>query len=261
MSLSIIIPSFKDPNLHKTINSILTNAQTDIEIIPVIDGYQLDNISNDPRVKPVYLTQNVGMRTAINVGVEASKGDYIMRTDEHCMFADSFDKVVLETIQDNWIVVPRRYFLDPYKWEVMPKKGHIDYEKLIIKDTPEQGYKKFSAVKWKARDIERADTRVDETMAMQGSCWIMQRRRRDRDIGKLPVESYGNPYQDSIEMVFKTWQAGGKLMVNKNTWYAHKHRSFNRTHNHDPIVSRNSWEYALGKWEPYYNEIRKQWAI
>jgi hypothetical protein len=32
-------------------------------------------------------------------------------------------------------------------------------------------------------------------------------------------------------MVFKTWKAGGKLMLNKNTWHAHKHRSFARTHN------------------------------
>ncbi len=258
ITLSCIIPSFKDLNLHKTINSILTNALTDIEIIPVIDGYKLDNISSDKRVKPVYLTQNVGMRTAINIGVEASKGEHIMRSDEHCMFASGFDKVILETLEDNWIVTPRRYFLDPVKWEVMENKGYLDYEKLIIKDTPEM--KKFSAVKWRERTLERADTAVDETMAMQGSCWFMKRSWWDKVVNKLQVHGYGNMYQDSTEMVFKTWQANGKLMINKRTWYAHKHRSFNRTYNHDPVASRESWKYALDVWEDYYNEVRKQWG-
>ena len=36
--LSIIIPSYKDPLLQRTIDDILENAQGDIEIIAVLDG-------------------------------------------------------------------------------------------------------------------------------------------------------------------------------------------------------------------------------
>jgi hypothetical protein len=101
---------------------------------------------------------------------------------------------------------------------------------------------------------------VDETMAMQGSVWMMSRHWWKR-IGELQTEGYGPMYQDSHEMQFKTWQRGGKLMVNKNAWFAHKHVSFPRTHQY----SRKDWEpcviYAYEKWKNFYEEIRKKWSV
>ena len=257
-TLSVIIPSYKDPLLHKTIQSLLDNAEGNIEIIPVIDGYEIETpIVIDPRVKPVYLEKNIGMRGAINAGVKASTGDYIMRTDEHCMFAKGFDRVILETIQDNWIVTPRRYYLDPVKWEVMKAEGYVDYEKLIIRESP----KKFSGVKWIGRTKERKNIMVDETMMMQGSCWVMSRKWWDKVVGELQAEGYGQLYQDTTEMIFKTWKAGGKVMVNKNTWFAHKHRSFNRTHHYPTEKAIPEWLYALNIWQPEYEEIKKKWKM
>ena len=44
----------------------------------------------------------------------------------------------------------------------------------------------------------------------------MKRSWWDRVIGELQTEGYGPLYGDSHEIVFKTWQAGGHLMVNKD---------------------------------------------
>ena len=83
IKLSIIIPSWKDPFLIKTIDSILSNSGlgSDIEIIVVLDGYWVENIIEDPRVRYLHLGKNRGMRGAINAGVSISRGEYIMRTD------------------------------------------------------------------------------------------------------------------------------------------------------------------------------------
>ena len=67
-------------------------------------------------------------------------------------------------------------------------------------------------------------------------------------------------------MVFKTWKAGGKLMVNKNTWFAHKHDSFPITHNvrspENPGKPDECYAYALSVWGDYYlNEIKPKWQI
>jgi len=62
-------------------------------------------------------------------------------------------------------------------------------------------------------------------------------------------------------MVFKTWKAGGKLMLNKNTWFAHKHRSFSRTHNYGIKEATPGWKYSLDKWKDYYKEIKEKWKI
>ena len=259
--LSVIIPSYKDPLLHKTIESLLTTSELGdrLEIIPVLDGYwPTTPIVNDDRVRVLHIGKNQGMRNAINCGARIARGKFFMRTDEHCVFSQGFDRIMTESCQGNWILTGRRYFLDPVKWEVMDIKP-VDYEKLKVRDLG-NGANKFEGVVWHSRTRERKDIMVDETMAMQGSVWMMSRHWWKR-IGELQTEGYGPMYQDSHEMQFKTWQRGGKLMVNKNAWFAHKHVSFPRTHQY----SRKDWEpcviYAYEKWKNFYEEIRKKWSV
>jgi glycosyltransferase involved in cell wall biosynthesis len=251
--LSIIIPSWKDPYLNNTIQSILDNFETDFEIIPVLDGYRQDVIDHS-RVKPLYLEKNGGMRNAINQGVKRAEGTYLMRTDEHCMFAKGFDKTILRTIQPNWIVDAKRYFLDPVKWEVMDVPPVI-MERLVIS----KNHNKFSALVWREADN---NIPIKPKQAMQGSCWVMPHAWWDSVIGELQEDGYGKLYQDSTEMTMKTWRAGGELMSNQETWYAHKHRSFSRTHNHSNKEARKSWDYALAQWGDYYKyELLPRWQI
>lgn len=258
--LSIIIPSYKDQLLFKTIGSLLENAEGEIEIIAVLDGYWPETPLIDSRVKYVHLGKNRGMRGAINAGVAVARGEYLMRTDEHCLFCKGYDRIVLETIEDNWIVTMRRYFLDPVKWQVMDLP-YVDYEKLVIQEN-----KKFSGQVWNSRSRARRKIMIDETMAMQGSCWFMKKSWWDKVIVELDSKNYGPLYQDSHEMIFKTWQAGGKMMLNKNAWFAHKHRSFARTHNNgtaeNPSNNEACWAYSLSVWRDYYlNEIKPKWKI
>jgi len=255
--LSVIIPDYHDPLLIKTIDSALQNSEGEIEVIAVLDGYWPDfELRIDPRVRYVHLGKNRGMRGAINAGVLVSKGEFIMRSDEHCIFGKGFDRIMTESCEPNWIMTARRYFLDPDKWEVMDLP-YVDYEKLVIQEG-----KKFAGQRWNSRTEERKGIMVDETMAMQGSMWLMPHKWWDEVIGELQTEGYGPLYQDSHEMVFKTWQKGGKLMLNKNTWFAHKHRSFSRTHNYGTAEATPGWKYSLDLWKDYYlNEIKPRWGI
>src|SRR3972149_8947940 len=261
--LSCIIPSFKDPSLHKTIQSILDNAQGEIEIICVLDGYWTE-IIDDPRVKVLHLGKNRGMRDAINAGVAISKGEYLMRTDEHCSFAKGFDKVIIDNMEDNWIVTPTRYELDPIKWKRM-NLSPVNFTKLIIQNVSD-GVQKFTAIPWKERDEELKDVMIAETLGMQGSVWVMKKSWWEKVIGELQTEGDGQLIQDSTEMIFKTWKAGGKMMLNKGTWHAHRHRKFGRMHNNgtkeNPANQDAGYKYALDIWGDYYrNEICPKWKI
>ncbi len=261
MRLSVVIPSYKDPYLQKTINDLILNSELppgELEIIAVLDGYwPADPIEIHPMVKIVHLGQNRGMRGAINAGVLASTGEFLMRVDEHQRFGNGYDRILTEQCQPNWIVTPRRYFLDPVQWEVMDLPP-VDTMDLKIVGDPG----KFSGI-----DRRRVnETPIEESAAMQGSCWVMPRKWWDDVIGELQTEGYGPLIQDSHEMVFKTWKAGGQLMVNKNTWHAHKHRDFARTHNNgtkeNPSNNEASWAYSLSVWRDYYEkEIIPKWDI
>lgn len=260
--LSCIVPSYFDPSLHKTIKSILDNATGEVEIIAVLDGYWCE-IINDPRVKVLHLGKNRGMRDAINAGVSIAKGEYLMRTDEHCSFAKGFDKAIIDNMEDDWIVTPTRYELDPIKWKRM-NLPPINFTKLVIQNIGTG--KKFTAVPWKEKDEEMKDVMIGETMGMQGSCWFMKKSWWEKVIGELQTEGYGQLIQDSTEMIFKTWKAGGKMMLNKNTWHAHRHRKFGRLHNHgtkeNPANEDAGYAYAIKVWGDYYEkEIKPKWKI
>lgn len=260
IKVSVVIPSFKDVLLHKTIDSLLENSElaNQLEIVVCLDGYWPEiPVRDDPRIHLIHVGKNSGMREAINTAVRLSKGEYIMRTDEHCVFDKGFDVKLTERFKDDWIVYPIRYYLDPVKWEVMDLPPNV-YNKLQI----DYGHHKFSGFNWKAREDERRDKMIDESMACQGSCWIMKRSLWDK-LGELQTEGYGPQNQDSVEMVFKLWKLGGRLMVNKNTWYAHKHRDFPRTHkwqNQTKLV-QEQYQYVLDLWGPYYQEIKQKWNV
>jgi len=262
MIVSVVIPCYKDPYVHKTIDSLLDNSELgdQLEIIAVLDGYWPETpIRGDERIKIVHLGKNRGMRGAINAGVAVARGKYILRSDQHCLFAPGYDKILTSDMdkkcrKQDWIMTTTRYFLDPEKWEVMDLPP-VNYEKLVI-----QGGKKFAGMRWPDRDKERKDIMIDETMAMQGSMWIMPKKWWDDVIVELQTEGYGQMYQDSHEMIFKTWKAGGKMVLNKNTWFAHKHRDFLKGRHEgtkqNPSIRDESGLYALSVWREYYeNEI------
>jgi glycosyltransferase involved in cell wall biosynthesis len=267
VKLSVIIPSYKDPYLYKTVDSLVENSllKDDMEIIVVLDGYWLETpLRTDANIVTVHMGKNRNMRESINTGVRLAQGKYIMRTDEHCMFAPGYDKQLVDDMdrkckKGDWIMTATRYFLDPIKWERMDLPP-VDYEKLKVRDMGD-GHFKFEGVVWHERAKTHKDKMVDQTMAMQGSMWIMPKSWWDKVIVELDSERYGDMLQDSHEMQFKTWKAGGKLVVNKNTWFAHKHVSFPRTHNHPRQDYTEGLDNIYNDYKDFYEEVRKKWTI
>jgi len=262
IKLSVVTPAYKEPHLNQTITSLLENSELGdaLEVIAVFDGYwPTEPLIQDKRVRYIHVGQNRGPKGCINTGIAASRGEFFMRLDCHCMFGPGYDRIMTESCGPKDVMTARRYFLDPVKWERMDIP-YVDYEKLVIQEG-----KKFSGQRWKSRDEERKDIMVDETMAMQGSMWITSRAWFDTICGgRLQEEGYGPAYQDSTEVSMKSWKNGGRLMLNKNTWFAHKHRDFPRTHQEgtteNPWKREESWAFALKEWKDYYEkEVAPRW--
>ena len=235
--VSIIIPSRNDEYLQKTVDDLLIKAEGEIEIIVCLDGYWPNPMLNfDPRVVILHqgtFHNSLGMRSAINAGMAVARGQFILKCDEHCSFAQGFDLELINTLKmeteidpnkENWVVIPRRYRLDADNWTIIEDgRSPIDYMKIDYPyQRPNDKTCGLHGAEWKRP--ERKDILIDDTPTMQGSCYFMTRKHWNTVIKEMSTEKYGQFTQEAQEISMATWLSGGKVVVNKKTWYAHMHK-------------------------------------
>lgn len=240
--LSILIPARNEMFLARTVQDIIQNIEGKTEIIVVLDGAWADpTIDDDPRVTIVYLPQPIGQRAATNLACRLSTAKYVLKVDAHCAFDRGFDKKLMADMQDDWTVVPVMRNLHIFDW--MCPDGHRRYQspsgtcKECGKETtqdvvwiaktspqstsycfdPEPHFQYFNEYK------KRQEGDLVETMSLQGSAFMLTRKK----YWELNIcdEAFGSWGSQGIEVAVKTWLSGGKVIVNKKTWYAHLFRT------------------------------------
>jgi hypothetical protein len=266
--LSIVIPSKNEIFLKNTILDVLKNAGGEIEVFPVLDGYDIpkEEIVSDPRVQYVKLekTGHSKKRHGINFVINnLAKGEYVMWLDAHCMVAPNFDLQLVSDHKANWIQIPRRNRLDAQNWALQRQpdgRPPIDYEYLmflpLIRDRGLHGFR------WDARTLERTDKPIDDTLTAQGSCFFMTKKWfQDRGFLDVRYQGWG---QEAEEICFETWKNGGRVVTNKNTWYAHLHKgsTYGRMYFLSKDENKKSYDYSFNYWvienrEFFINLIKK----
>ena len=236
--VSVVIPARNEPYLKKTVEDLLKKSKEAIEILVVLDGYwpNIDEIIEDKRVIYLHYSTPRGMRNAINSAVRIASGEFILKCDAHCMFADGFDVVLKKDCEKDWIVVPRRYPLDPEKWDIEVRtdnKYPIDY--MVLNAT-------LQGIPAKGDDSKQ----IDDLMTSQGSCWFMRREYFDY-LELLDEETYGTFWQEFQEIGLKCWLSGGRIVVNKGTWYAHWHKNEGRGYSL-PQGEQESTRAMVNRW-------------
>lgn len=247
MDLSILIPARNEPWLAATIEDALRNMRGNTEIIAVLDGeWARPPIPDHERVTLIYHPRAVGQRAAVNEAARLSKAKYILKVDAHCSFAEGFDLQLLGECAPDWTVIPRMYNLHVYDWECQ-ECGNRTYQgpkpevcekcgcaNILIqmvwgpRMTRRTDFARFDRdlhfQYW--RDYERrveAQGDLAEVMCFVGACFMMEKRRYF-ELGGLD-EGHGSWGQMGVEISCKTWLSGGRMVVNKKTWFAHLFRT------------------------------------
>lgn len=267
--VTIIIPSRTEIFLNKTIKDVLNNATGEIEVIPVLDGWNVKWM-NDPRLRYLKLpkVKHTQKRQGINQAVAMSRGEYVMSLDAHCLVAKGFDEQLVKDHQPNWVQVPRRHRLDAKNWCLQKQpngRPPIDYEYTIWPfKFNEPGLHGF---RWDKKTLEKQNIPIDETMHFQGSCWFMA-KDWFRKMNLMQIEGYSGWGQEAEEIGLKTWRAGGRVMTNKNTYYAHLHKgpTYGRMYYMSRQSQRDCNKFSYNYWvhenkEFFINFIEKFWPI
>lgn len=206
----------------------MSKAIGDVQVIAVLDGYWPDPpLPDDPRVVVVHHGHALGMRPAINHAAQIATGEYLLKCDAHTMWDHGFDEKLKADYQsDDWILIPRRYALDPEKWAIDPsnRKYPIDYHSLA------EPFAKYGdstpglhGTAWTARREARKDVMLDDELTSQGSAWFMSRAHWNH-LAPLDNAAYGVFWHEFQELGLKTWLSSGAVKVTKNTWYAHLYK-------------------------------------
>lgn len=216
--LSVLIPARNEKYLEQTIRNVLANAEGDVEILIALDGYIPDPqiVIGDDRVIFFHNQESIGQRAAVNMLARKASGEYLMKLDAHCMVDKGFDVKLIADYKEGEVHIPRMYNLDVYKWEPKMHK-RTDYMYIGWNEKNQLRSLYYSGREWTKWHHREGD--LDETMGMMGPCRFMSTKTY-WDLGGCD-EEHGSWGSEGIEWSCKAWLSGGRVIVNKKTWFAH----------------------------------------
>jgi hypothetical protein len=194
-----------------------------------------------PRVTVIHTPEAIGQRAMTNRLARLSKAKYVMKVDAHCAFDKGFDRILMENMQDDWTCAPQMRNLHVFDW-VCPE-GHRRYQGPSG-PCENCGQETQREIVWQPRaNTRNSSYRFDKTLhfqywpeykrrqkgdlveslSLQGSCFMLTREKYwELDICDEKAGSWGH---QGSEVALKTWLSGGKVIINKKTWYAHMFRT------------------------------------
>ena len=260
--VSIIIPTRNEIGktkegvnvLLRTVQDIYEKATGEIEVLVGFDGLPTQRFPTYPDLTVIEYPKPIGIKAMINELAMTATGKYIYKSDSHCMFGKGFDEILQEGMHDNWVVTPRFKILDAYNWKLQERNGEVefyDYFYLCCPFTDPRGLRFKAGGHWKERTNERLDIPIDETPQMHGSGWFVNREHFLYNIGGFPEIDPEGHAQEPPYLGLKSWLSpwGGKLMVNKNTWYAHWHQNhYDRGYHMSGQQDKRSYDITFKYW-------------
>ena len=155
--VSIIIPSRNEIAvndgmnvLQRTVKDIYEKATGDFEVLIGFDGPPYLDFPDYPNLRLIKLPDVIGIKNQINMLAIMAKGQYIYKSDAHCMFGKGFDEILQADMQENWIVMPRFYVLHNTEWRVQDDR-HYDYFYLCCPLTDPRGFRFKAGWHWPER--------------------------------------------------------------------------------------------------------------
>ena len=249
--LSILIPSRNEQFLRNTIDDILKNSQETTEIIAILDGQWAEPpIPDHPRVTLIYHSESIGQRAAINEAAKLSSAKYVMKIDAHCALDKGFDAKLITSAEElgkDVTQVPRQYNLHVFNWRCNKCSNETYQGPTPTKCKKCDNTNDFERVMvWQPRwnrvaDFMRFDTNlkfaywgayktrpeaqgdIADLMSCIGACWFMHRDRY-WELGGLD-EEFGSWGQVGTELACKSVLSGGRMVVNKKTFFGHMFRT------------------------------------
>jgi glycosyltransferase involved in cell wall biosynthesis len=207
--ISVLITAKNEPYLQQTIDDLFKNAETDIEVLVGLDGWKPNELHAPHLDKFMVLhePESIGQRAMLNRLAECSTAKYILKVDAHCSFPKGFDRILLDDMEENYIMAPYLMPLDAEKWtpRMSPRHSMYYFDSNLV-----------------MQHGENNEEELVHTMCLQGSFFLMTRHNYFK--WNVCEEALGSWGMQGTELGIKAFLNGGKCITNKKTYYAHLFR-------------------------------------
>jgi len=263
VDVSFLIPARNEMFLARTVQDLLEN--TEGEILVGLDGCEDETVPKDPRVIVIKFSESIGQRAITNRLASIAEGKYVCKVDAHCAFDKGWDKKMLEAFKqsgDDVTMVSTMRNLWAFDWKCMKcgKRWYQGPTPTICKETACKqtggqcdGQDFRRKMVWKGKERPESNSycfdstphfqyfnqytkrpewgktpcgkraSLVETMSLQGSCFMLTKDNYWKwEVCDEKAGSWGN---QGIEVACATWLSGGRVLVNRDTWYAHMFRT------------------------------------
>jgi hypothetical protein len=254
-SLSVLITARNEQFLTRTVEDCLANMRGgNTNVIVNLDGPINPPVPDDPRVVKLSHPGVIGQRAGINAAARASTAKYVMKLDAHCSVDEGFDLKLMEPYEAGEIgmdttTIPRMYNLHVFDWlcrgcgnrtyqgprpelcEKCKAKGPDRFEMVMVwqprrhKRTDQARFDQDLHFQY-WRDAEKrawAQGDIADVMSFVGCCFFMPLARY-WELDGLD-EGHSSWGQMGTEVSCKSWLSGGRMVVNKRTWFTHLFRT------------------------------------
>lgn len=272
--LSVLIPARNERWLRRTVEDVCANKRGDTEIIVVLDGHWPHpggELVLHPDVHVIHHHRPIGQRAATNLAARTSSARYVMKLDAHCAVAPGFDEELIrtaDTLGSDVTQVPAQHNLHIFDW-ICETCGARTYQGPTLHacagchGTTFRMEMVWNAIRrrteyWRFDGTElkfgywgdykkrpQANGEVVEVMSCLGACWFLA-RDRFWALGGLDEDHGGGAGwgQMGTEIACKSWLSGGRLVVNKRTWFSHLFRTQGKDFGFPYHISGAEQDYA-----------------
>jgi len=248
--LSIIIPARNEIFLKNTVEDILKNKRGKTEIIVGLDGAWSDPpLVDHPDLNIIYVPESIGQRAMQNKCVRLSRANYICKLDAHCAIEEGWDVKMLDAFKRvgddvTMVSVMKNLWVFDWKCHTCGKRWYQGPVPTKCENSLCKGTDFRRKIKWHAKRSPNSTSYrfnkqlefkyfgaykkkqvgdIVDTLSLQGSCFMATRENYWKK--ELCDENLGSWGGQGVEVALKTWLSGGRVVCNKNTWYAHMFRT------------------------------------
>lgn len=139
-TFTVIIPTFDRPALLvHAVASVLAQDWTDFECLVVDDGSPVaPSLPADPRVRLVRHSENRGLPTALNTGLDAAKGDFVTFLDDDDLYTPDRLSAVAERCSPGIVVLSKWHSIGGRTYAREPFEGWV-HDTILDSWAPPKG--------------------------------------------------------------------------------------------------------------------------